>query len=161
MLEAKLTTCASLLYLWILPRTSPETKLKVDLQDFQAWTSEYREKPYSDREILDAFRQLKELQLIRVSKTEVTLEASPVEDFSLNPQLSDHLFLGDSETFPQNTPCDRPNRFMTFLRISVGSLALGLVSVGFGLALMQLQPEVLTMPHPWSVLGEKNTDSGN
>ncbi len=45
MLEAKLTTCASLLYQWILPRVTLGTKLKVDLQDFQAWAGEYQESP--------------------------------------------------------------------------------------------------------------------
>jgi hypothetical protein len=152
MLEAKLTTCASLLYQWILPRVTPGTKLKVDLQDFQAWTGEYLEKPYSDREILDALRQLKQLQLIAVSKTEVTLEALPVDISSLNTQSPD-------EVLPEEG--DRPSRFNLRARIISGSLILSLASVAFGLALVQTQPEVLTTPNPWSVLGEKNIGSDN
>jgi hypothetical protein len=159
MLEAKLTTCASLLYQWILPRVIPGTKLKVDLQDFQAWISEYREKSYSDREILDAFRLLKELQLITVSKTEVTLEASCVDNSRLN-MSSNQLLLMDEEPSVA-TVSDRPNRFQLFLRISLGSLVLGLTSVSLGLALVQMQPQVLNTPNPWSVLGEKNIGSGN
>ncbi|MFB2919434.1 hypothetical protein [Aerosakkonema funiforme] len=148
MLETKLTTCANLLYQWLLPRVTDAGKLKVDLQDFRAWTAEYREKPFSDREILDALRQLKELQLITVSRTEVTLEVKQ-QNFSLDNQPPTQLLLKQS---------DRPNRLLLLLRITVGSLLLGLTSVTFGLALLQTQPQVLSTPNQWSVLGEKSVD---
>ncbi|MBW4577369.1 MAG: hypothetical protein KME08_19045 [Aphanothece sp. CMT-3BRIN-NPC111] len=161
MLEAKLTTCANLLYQWILPRAATGTNLKVDLQDFQAWTGEYREKPFSDREILDALRQLKAFQLINVSKTEVTLEVNPLEESSLNTQSPAQLLLVEADTSIGNKHQQPPNRFKLFLRVISGSLILGLTSVVIGLALVQLQPEVLTTPDPWSVLGEKNIGSGD
>lgn len=151
MLETKLTTCANLLYQWLLPRATAGGNLKVDLQDFQAWTAEYREKRFSDREILDALTQLKELQLITASKTEITLEVRQ-PDFSFDTQPADQLLLGDS---------DRLNRLMLLSRIMAGSLFLGLISMAFGLALVQTQPQVLTTPNQWSVLGEKSVDSGN
>lgn len=161
MLEAKLTTCASLLYHWILPRAATGTNLKVDLQDFQAWTGEYREKPFSDREILDALRQLKAFQLINVSRTEVTLEVNPLEDSSLNTRSPAQLLLVEADTSIENKHQQPPNQFKLFSRVISGSLILGLTSVVIGLALVQLQPEVLTTPDPWSVLGEKNIGSGD
>ena len=150
MLETKLTTCASLLYQWILSRVSSETKLKLDLQDFQAWTAEYREKPYSDRELLDALRQLKELQLIAVSKTEVTLEVNQEQHPNLYAQPPAERLLTD----------ERPNRSFLLLRIIVGSLILSFASIGFGLGLTMLRPQTFTAPHPWSVLGGDNFNSG-
>ena len=149
MLDTKLTTCAYLLYQWIVPRVTAGEKTKVDLQDFQAWTAEYREKPYSDREILDALRQLKELQLINVSRTEVTLEVNQVQYPSLNVQQPAQLLL--------NEESDRPNRFM-LLRIIVSSLILGLTSIGFGLAFSKIHPPNYTPPDAGNFLGGNNID---
>lgn len=148
MLETKLTTCANILYQWLLPRASADSKLKVDLLDFQAWTAEYREKPFSDREILEALRQLKELQLITVSRTEVTLEVKPENNLFFNTERP-------------KQESERPDRLMQLLRIISGSLFFGLISITFSLILVQIQPQVLSTPNQWSVLGEKNIDSGN
>ncbi len=49
--------------------------VKLDMRDFQAWSAEFRDFPYSEREILQAFKQLKQLELISVAKTEVTVRA--------------------------------------------------------------------------------------
>lgn len=49
--------------------------VKLDMRDFQAWSAEFRDFPYSEREILQAFKQLKQLELINVAKTEVTVRA--------------------------------------------------------------------------------------
>jgi hypothetical protein len=149
MLEAKLTPCASLLYQWILARVPPETKLKVDLQDFQAWTGEYRERSYSDREILEAVRQLKTLDLIGVSKTEVTVEARPVEDESFNIHPTAQLFLGESDRSEES------NRWLLLAKLVLGSLALSVTTVVLGLAIAQTQPQIFNTSNPWSVLGEK------
>jgi hypothetical protein len=148
MLEAKLTPCASLLYQWILARVPQETKLKVDLQDFQAWTGEYREKSYSDREILEALRQLKTLDLIGVSKTEVTVEAKPVEDESLNIHPTAQLFLGASDRSEES------NRWLLLAKIVLGSLALSVTMVVLGLSIAQTQPQIFNTSNPWSVFGE-------
>ena len=147
MLETKLTTCASLLYQWILPRVTEAEKLKIDLQDFQAWTGEYCEKSYSDREILDALTQLKQLQLVNVSKTEVTLEVNQTSHPNLYAQIGENMVEEAS---------DRPPRYLLLVEIVASSIFLALTSVGVGLALAKLQPQSLTTPHPWSVLaGEK------
>ncbi|MCL1463570.1 hypothetical protein [Argonema galeatum] len=148
MLETKLTTCANLLYQWLLPRATASSKLKVDLLDFQAWTAEYREKPFSDREILEALRQLKELQLVTVSRAEVTLEVKPENNVFFNTERP-------------TESSERPDRFMQLLRIILGSFFFGLISITFGLVMVQIQPQVLTTPNQWSVLGERNIDSGN
>lgn len=152
MLETKLSTCANLLYQWLMPRTAAGGKFKIDLQDFQAWAAEYKEKAFSDREIFDAIRQLKELQLITISKTEITLEVKDQDILTINAQLSNQVFLGQS---------DRPNRFVLLLEILTGSFLLGLTSISLGLALLQTQPQILTTPNQWSVLGEKPIESGN
>jgi hypothetical protein len=147
MLEAHLTPCANLLYGWMLRRRTAGTPLKIDLQDFQALTSEYREQPYSDREIFEALQQLKQLQLIAVARTEVTLGVKPPDSSSLNTPQPARSFIEERA---------RPNRFLLLLQILSGSFALGLTSVILGLALVQTQPMTLITPHPWSVLGEKN-----
>jgi hypothetical protein len=151
MLETKLTTCASLLYQWILPRVTEAEKLKIDLQDFQAWTGEYGDKSYSDREILDALTQLKQLQLLNVSKTEVTLEVNQTSHPNLYAQVAENMVRGG---------CDRPNRYLLLLEIVASSIFLALTSVGVGLALAKLQPQSLTTPHPWSVLAGEKVNPG-
>lgn len=149
MIEAKLTPCASLLYQWILARVPVETKLKIDLQDFQAWTGEYRERSYSDREILEALYQLKTLDLIGASKTEVTLEVKPIEDESLNLSPTAQLFLTQSDRSHSS------NRWLLLAKIVGGSFVLGIASVVLGLAIAQTQPQIFHLSSPWSVLGEK------
>ncbi|MBW4623917.1 MAG: hypothetical protein KME17_31710 [Cyanosarcina radialis HA8281-LM2] len=138
MLEAKLTPCASLLYRWILARVPLETKVKVDLQDFQAWTGEHRERCYSDREILEALQQLKKLELIGASKTEVTVEAKPVADENFNINPTAHLYLA---------PSDRSNDSNRWLlaKIVLGSLALSITAAILGLSLAQTQPQIFNM----------------
>jgi len=151
MLETKLTTCAILLYQWLLPRFSAGNKLTVDLQDFQAWTAEFREKPFSDMEILEAVKQLKELQYIKVSRTEVTLEVKNANNLSFKMPLPTQMLTTGNQS--QET-------VVSLVRIIAGSVVLAIASVWIGLALSQVQPQSLNTPHPESVLGEKNIGSG-
>lgn len=148
MLETKLTTCANLLYQWLLPRTSGGSRFTIDLQDFQAWTAEYREKPFSDREVLDALRQLKELQLIKVSKTEVTLEVKPQDILTFHAPLTTEILLSQSS--------DRSNRLLLLVKIITGSLLISLAFFTFGLVIVRANPQILLSPNPWSALGEDN-----
>ena len=146
MLETKLTTCANLLYQWLLPRNSGGNKFTIDLQDFQAWTAEYREKPFSDREVLDALRQLKELQLIKVSKTEVTLEVKPQDILTFPTPLPTEMLLSpDSE---------KPNRWVLLVKILAASLLLCFTSLAVGLSLLRTNPEVLSSPNYGNFSGE-------
>lgn len=154
MLETKLTNCAILFYQWLLPRVSGNPKLTVDLQDFQAWSAEFREKPYNYTEILEAIQKLKELQLIQVSKTEVTLEAKNLQDLSLQTQLPTQMLSVESDLQSHH------EKVVKLVRILFGSLALAMASFMIGLTVLQRQPEILNIPHPWSVLGEKNIGSG-
>lgn len=74
MLDAKLSPCASLLYKWVLLKAPAGTQVKVDLQDFKAWSGEHRKRPYSDRQIAYALSQLKDFDLVTVTRTEVTMK---------------------------------------------------------------------------------------
>ncbi|HEY9301494.1 MAG TPA: hypothetical protein VIQ31_35045 [Phormidium sp.] len=150
MLETKLTNCAILLYQWLLPRVSANPKLTVDLQDFQAWSAEFRENPYNYTEILEAIQQLKELQFIQVRKTEVTLEVKNLQDLSLQIPLPTQMLSAEIERQ------ERHEKVIKLVKIVSGSLALAMASFMIGLTILQRQPEILNTPHPWSVLGEKN-----
>jgi hypothetical protein len=155
MLETKLTNCAILLYQWLLPRVSANPKLTVDLQDFQAWSAEFREKPYNYTEILEAIQQLKERQFIQVRKTEVTLEAKNLQDLSLQIPLPTQMLSAESDRQ------ERREKIFKSIRIVSGSLALAMTSFLIGLTIiLQSQPEILDIPNPWNVLGEKNIGSG-
>ena len=154
MLETKLTNCTILLYQWLLPRVSANPKLTVDLQDFQAWSAEFREKPYNYTEILEAMQKLKELQFIQVSKTEVTLEAKNLEDLSLQMELPTQMLSVESDRQQHQ------GKVVKLVRVISGSLALAMAAFLIGLSLLQNQPEILNIPHPWNVLGEKNIGSG-
>lgn len=150
MLETKLTTCATVLYQWLLPRVSAGTQFKIDLQDFQAWVSEYREKEYSDREVFDALRQLKELQLIGVSKTEVTLAVKEVDSASLmNAQPA-------TELLPEKRDRFSFNPFLLVILATFGCYIWAWVPIISGSVKTLKQTQTLVSPHPWSVLGEKD-----
>lgn len=116
MLDAKLSPCASLLYKWVLLKAPAGTEIKVDLQDFKAWSGEHRKKPYSDRQIGYALAQLKEFELVIVSKTQVTMRvrhpgqtvplqktANSVQKTALNPQKTAPLSQKIAVKKPKNT----------------------------------------------------------
>jgi cytochrome c-type biogenesis protein CcmH/NrfG len=62
--------------------------VKVDIRDFQAWSAEFKEFPYSEREIFQALRQLKQLELINVAKTELTIRAKGAENQKVQSKLN-------------------------------------------------------------------------
>ncbi|MBO1350667.1 MAG: hypothetical protein EBE86_026305 [Hormoscilla sp. GUM202] len=68
MLEAKLTPCANLMYNWMMGRSEGDRQMKADLQDFQAWTGEYREKAYSEC----AARTLREREIFSAAAVKAT-----------------------------------------------------------------------------------------
>lgn len=140
MSEANLTPCAQELYGWIVRREGAGGRQKIDLRDFRAWAQEYGETPYREREILQALRQLEELELIKIAKTEVTLDVKPA-----------------ASRFPASG--ERPNPFRLVFLSLLSSVAVGLTPLAVGLAFPQTQPLFLTSAHPWSVLGEKDTGS--
>ncbi|MCT7975314.1 hypothetical protein [Laspinema olomoucense] len=166
MLEAKLNPCANLLYSWIQRRGSGESAVKVDLQDFKAWTSEYRDHPYSDREIFEALQQLKEYAAVAIAKTEVTVSVLPreipgfPEPPSLELLLNECRITGENSTNQRHWndfPGDRPNRFLTVSWVVFTSFLCGLIP----LVAVQTLPETLVGQvetlTPWSVLGEQDT----
>lgn len=148
MLETKLTTCASLLYQWIQRQAKAGEKLKIDLQDFQAWTGEYREKPYSDREIFDALKQLKELHCIKLARTEVTLEVQRQCAIANQP-------------LPTEFMAQEPERSQPWVLIPIAivtSLALGLIPILSIFFHAQADISTFSQVNPWSVLADKNVD---
>jgi hypothetical protein len=148
MLEAKLSPCASLLYQWVLLRISTDNKLKIDLQDFQAWTGEFREKSYSYGEVFTALCQLKDLNLVNISRTEITLEPKISDRFDLDRKI---------ELASEKSPEEHsPSRWLVLTKILFFSGIFSLTSVAIGLSLCQLQPQTLDTPHPWSVLADRN-----
>ena len=149
MLEAKLTPCASMLYRWIL-RRDPSSRLRIDLQDFQAWSGEYRENPYSISEIFDALGQLKELHLLTIAKTEVTLDLSSSESVPETlPRLAPLLF-------PHPQKC--PNPYKTISLVILGAFILGLIPILIGFAFANHpNPALLNFSSSWGVLAEKHS----
>ncbi len=148
MLETKLTTCASLLYQWIERQAKTGEKLKIDLQDFQAWTGEYREKPYSDREIFEALKQLKEIQCIKVARTEVTLDLQ-------------HKCAIANQPLPTEFMVQEPEREQPWILIPIAilaSFALGLIPIFTIFFHAQADIPTFSQINPWSVLAEKNLD---
>ncbi|MCT7954672.1 hypothetical protein [Laspinema palackyanum] len=166
MLEAKLNPCANLLYGWIQRRGNGESPVQVDLQDFKAWTSEYRDRPYSDREIFDALQQLKELAAVAIAKTEVTVSVLPreipgsTEHPSLELLLNECNFPGENagnQRHWKEFPGDRPNRFLTVSLVALTSFLCGLIPLVAVQTVSEThlaQVETLT---PWSVLGDQHS----
>ncbi|MBC6477341.1 MAG: hypothetical protein GDA56_05660 [Hormoscilla sp. GM7CHS1pb] len=155
MLEAKLTPCANLMYNWMIGRSEGDRQLKVDLQDFQAWTGEYREKAYSDREIFIALQQLKQLKLILVAKTEVTVKVNRhVTGTSLKPQAAEML-LSDSDISRLNGERHRQHPLGLVSLVTLCSLTWGLIPIAVASSLTQTVEWTPTNAHPWTVLAEK------
>lgn len=163
MLKTKLSPCANLLYHWILWRQNNDGQLTIDLQDFKAWTGEYREHPYSDREIFDALQQLKETQSITIGKTEVTvaIEGSNLSSFADRSPLE--LLLKDckhyrvkpasAKPFPSS---DRLHPIVLISLVAFTSFVVGLIPVAIAFSRIPAGDRVLATLTPWSVVGEKN-----
>lgn len=166
MLEAKLNPCANLLYGWIQRRGSGESPVKVDLQDFKAWTSEYRDRPYSDREIFEALQQLKERAAVAISKTEVTVSVVPREIQGSTEHPSLELLLNECSLTGENSgnqrhwndiAGDRPNRFLTVSLVVLTSFLCGLIPLVAVQTVSETQLAQVETLTPWSVLGDNNT----
>lgn len=167
MLEAKLNPCANLLYGWIQRRGSEESPVKVDLQDFKAWTAEYRDRPYSDREIFDALQQLKELAAVAIAKTEVTVSVLPrkIQGSTEHPSLE--LLLNEcyiteedsgNQRYGNDISGDRPNRLLIVSLVVLTSFLCGLIPLVAVQTLPETQVVQVETLTPWSVLGDHNTN---
>ncbi len=166
MLEAKLNPCANLLYGWIQRRGSGETPVKVDLQDFKAWTAEYRDHPYSDREIFEALQQLKELAAVAIAKTEVTVSVLPREIPGSTEHPSLELLLNECHLTGENSghqhrwndvAGDRPNRFLTISLVVFTSFLCGLIPLVTVQTVPETQLAQVETLTPWSVLAQNDT----
>ena len=153
MLGAKLTPSASLLYCWILRHSAGDRPLTVDLQDFQAWTEEYRDKPCSDREISSALQQLKERKLIHLARTEVTLDVNLSETADEIALPSARILFSDNDKIFLNRQRHRSHGFFLVCLAILASFAFGLIPIVAGIVSL---PVSETNPiNTWSILGEK------
>ena len=177
MLNAKLTPSARELYRWILRRKRDDSKLKVDLQDFQAWASEYGENAYSDREITDALEQLQQNQLVALARLEATLriKAPPSlllpEDKLLIEELNARRENSKGENskgenskgensgrYKLSTPL---NPFMLVSLVTLSSFLVGLIPLAVGLAVARDSQPAISSYNPWQVLGEKDSSGSH
>lgn len=166
MLEAKLNPCANLLYGWIQRRGSGESPVKVDLQDFKAWTAEYRDRPYSDREIFEALQQLKELAAVAISKTEVTVSVLPREIPGSTEHPSLELLLNECNLTGEDSgnqrhwndiSGERPHRFLTVSLVVLTSFLCGLIPLVAVQTVPETQLAQVETLTPWSVLAQNDT----
>lgn len=147
MLQENLTPCATLLYQWIVRKISNRNNMvKLDMRDFQAWSAEFRDFPYSEREILQAFKQLKQLELISVAKTEVTVRAK-----NWNTSQGSRLaFVGGLRSHPIYLKC------CLVLLLSAGLFgALKLTPAASNSTWLHTQLENLKLPNSGNTAGGK------
>ena len=159
MLEVKLTPCATMLYHWILRKFPNSDQRKIDLQDFQAWSGEYRDNAYSDREIFEALQQLKKNHLVSVSHTEVTLGVRLGNPKIVAPQSSSPL-LG-SQT---NSASDRSAGYSTHPRllislITITSFIFGFVPIALGLSICRGHDTTHISGKPETILARPDSNS--
>jgi hypothetical protein len=147
MLQENLTPCADLLYQWIVQKVSTKNNniLKLDLRDFQAWSAEFRDFPYSEREILKAFRELNQLELISVAKTEVTVRAKRWDSLRGSRQQQDRPLMS------------RPVYLTSCIAVLLAALILGglkFAPSAADLTSLQTQLQNLKLPNPWNASNE-------
>ncbi|WP_017717198.1 hypothetical protein [Kamptonema formosum] len=147
MLQENLTPCAGLLYQWIVQKVSTKNNniIKLDLRDFQAWSAEFRDFPYSEREILKAFRELGQLELISVAKTEVTVRAKRWDSLRGNRQQQDRARMS------------RPVYLTSCIAVLLAALLFGglkFAPSAADLTSLQTQWQNLKLPNPWSASHE-------
>lgn len=147
MLQENLTPCANLLYQWIVQKVSTKNNniLKLDLRDFQAWSAEFRDFPYSEREILKAFRELNQLELISVAKTEVTVRAKHWDSLTGHRQQQAQAFMLGSVYLTSG------------IAVLLAALLLGGLKfppTAKDITSLQTQLQNLKLPNPWNASHE-------
>ncbi|MBW4683449.1 MAG: hypothetical protein KME19_25670 [Microcoleus vaginatus WJT46-NPBG5] len=146
MLQEQLTPCANLLYQWILRKVPTKATANLNIKDFQAWSAEFKERPYSEREVLNAFRQLKQLELINVTKTEVTIRAKEMETFNGNKSsLANRL---------TSSPV-KLNLYIVALLVTLILGGLKLATMSSSTASSQAQIQNLKLPNFWNSPSDK------
>ena len=154
MLNAKLNPSARELYLWMLRRQRHDRNLKVDLQDFQAWASEYGEKAYSDREVKDAVKRLEQKQLIAIASTEVTFKIKESPERTLLPE---DIFLLEEFKARREKLSSSLNPLMLVSLVTLSSFLVGLIPVAVGLAVASKSQPTISAHNPWQVLIHKDS----
>ena len=161
MLEAKLTPCATLLYHWILRKNSPSDQLKIDLQDFQAWTGEYRETAYSDREIFEALQQLKQHHLVTVGHTEVTLGVRLSDPKAMTPQAEIPILEAEENLVSESKSASRPHPILLISLVTLTSVLFGCIPIAIGFSGERSFDSTHLSGKPETVLAEKEIPPEN
>ncbi|NER35765.1 MAG: hypothetical protein F6J93_17540 [Oscillatoria sp. SIO1A7] len=154
MLNAKLNPSARELYFWMLRRQRHDRNLKVDLQDFQAWASEYGEKAYSHREVKDALKRLQQKQLIAIASTEVTFKIKESPERTLLPE---DIFLLEEFKARRKKVSSSLNPLMLVSLVTLSSFLVGLIPVAVGLAVASKSQPTISAHNPWQVLIDKDS----
>lgn len=154
MLEAKLTPCATMLYHWILRKFTSEP-IKIDLQDFQAWTGEYLEKSYSDREIFEALQQLKQKHLVTIGHTEVTLGVRLGDPKSVASQPSISMLAEEDRVSDQKSGA-RPHPILLISLVTLTSFIFGLIPILVGFSVLPSSDSTHLSGKPETVLAQKD-----
>lgn len=163
MLEAKLTPCATMLYHWILRKFPTSEQIKIDLQDFQAWTGEYLDNAYSDREIFEALQQLKQNHLVTVGHTEVTLgvRLSDPKTVAAQPALP---ILAEENRVSHQKSGDQPHPVLLIFLVMLTSFIFGSIPIAIGFS-VERSPAPTDTTHisgkPETVLAEKQIQLSN
>lgn len=147
MLEAKLTPCATMLYHWILRKFPTSDSMKIDLQDFQAWTGEYRATAYSDREIFEALQQLKQNHLVTVGHTEVTLAVRLADPNAVASQPALPILATEENQASTRLKRQHPHPILLVSLIMFASFMVGMIPILLGLSVLP--------SYNWSPLNEK------
>lgn len=146
MLQEQLTPCANLLYQWILRKVPNKATANLNIKDFQAWSAEFKERPYSEREVLNAFRQLKQLELINVTKTEVTIRAKETETSKGSKSALPNRFSARPVKF---------NLYIVALLVTLILSGLKLATMPSGTVSSQAQQQTFKLPNFWSSTNDK------
>ena len=158
MLESKLNPCATMLYHWILRKVPNSDQAKIDLQDFQAWTAEYNDNAYSDREIFEALEQLKRNHVVSVSHTEVTLGVRLGNPKIVDSQSSP--LLGSQTNSASDRPADDSTHPLLLISlITTISFIVGFVPIALGLSIWRLQDTTHISGKPETILATPDSSS--
>ena len=125
MLKVKLSPCANLLGYWLKSRLQNNPKLKVNLHNFQTWTTEYCQKSYSQKQIFAAFLELKASGLINFEQTELTIAVKSRVNLTQTIQPLPQILL---------TSYDRQNPWFLLTMTVVSSFVVGLTPIVLGIS---------------------------
>lgn len=146
MLNTQLSSCANLLYHWVLMRDSQNEGIFFDLEAFQAWTGEFLLKSATENEILDAISNLKHLNLIYLDGKLIRInrENDALEKY-INPL---------PEVFLDYRKLNKKNYWRWGFLVAGSLCLLWSGCMWLAVKVAELSPSSVIAPTPFSVLAE-------